>query len=132
MLTLINSKKVTASELAEKYELSKRTIYRYIDVLNQAGVPIVSFSGSGGGIAVADNFKLDKTFFSKEEYSKIIAALTSFGEMTDEKELEKQVAALKVNAPIKTTKATPTASADNSTFGKLKAFVRKAVDCCIE
>lgn len=86
MLTLINSKKVTASELAEKYELSKRTIYRYIDVLNQAGVPIVSFSGSGGGIAVADNFKLDKTFFSKEEYSKIIAALTSFGEMTDEKE----------------------------------------------
>ncbi len=53
-------------------------------------------------------------------------------EMTDEKELEKQVAALKVNAPVKTTKATPTASADNSTFGKLKAFVRKAVDCCIE
>ena len=53
-------------------------------------------------------------------------------EMTDEKELEKQVAALKVNTPVKTTKATPTASADNSTFGKLKAFVRKAVDCCIE
>lgn len=51
-------------------------------------------------------------------------------EMTDEKELEKQVAALKVNTPVKKEKIE--APADHSTFGKLKAFVRKAVDCCIE
>lgn len=49
---------------------------------------------------------------------------------TDEKELEKQVAALKVNTPVKKEKIE--APADHSTFGKLKAFVRKAVDCCIE
>ena len=53
---------------------------------------------------------------------------------TDEKELEKQVAALKVNTPPKkqTAPLKEEQPADQSTFGKLKAFVRKAVDCCIE
>lgn len=52
----------------------------------------------------------------------------------DEKELEKQVAALKVNTPPKkqTAPLKEEQPADQSTFGKLKAFVRKAVDCCIE
>jgi len=80
MLTLLTNKKCTARELATKYEMSIRTIYRYLDTLNQAGVPLISYAGANGGIAIADNFKLDKTFFSKNEYDRIISALSAFDE----------------------------------------------------
>ena len=50
MLTLLVNKKSTAKELAAKYEMSVRTIYRYLDTLNQAGVPIVSYAGTKGGV----------------------------------------------------------------------------------
>ena len=78
LTTLLINKKCTARELATKYEMSVRTIYRYLDTLNQAGVPLISYAGSNGGIAIADNFKLDKTYFSKQEYDKIISALNAF------------------------------------------------------
>lgn len=78
LFTLVNEKKCTAKQLAAKYELSVRTVYRYLDTLNQAGVPLVSFTGSGGGVAIADNFRVDKTFFTKAEYDKIISALEAF------------------------------------------------------
>ncbi|MBR2302500.1 MAG: YafY family transcriptional regulator [Clostridia bacterium] len=78
LLTLLTNKKCTARELATKYEMSVRTIYRYLDTLNQAGVPLISYAGANGGIAIADNFKVDKTYFSEQEYNKIISALGAF------------------------------------------------------
>lgn len=78
LFTLVSEKKCTAKRLAAKYEISVRTVYRYLDVLNQAGVPLVSFQGAGGGVAVADNFRLDRTYFTKAEYDKIISALEAF------------------------------------------------------
>lgn len=84
MLTLLGGKRTTAKQLATKYELSVRTIYRYLDALNQAGVPLVSYVGSGGGVCIADNFKLDKTYFTKSEYERILASLASFDELTGE------------------------------------------------
>ena len=80
LLTLLTNKKCTARELATKYEMSIRTIYRYLDTLNQAGVPLISYAGANGGIAIADNFRLDKTYFSKQEYDKIIGCLETFGQ----------------------------------------------------
>ena len=81
MLTLLVNKKSTAKELAAKYEMSVRTIYRYLDTLNQAGVPIVSYAGTKGGVSIADNFKLDKTFFTKQEYERILTSLASFDQI---------------------------------------------------
>jgi predicted DNA-binding transcriptional regulator YafY len=83
MLTLLVNKKSTAKELAAKYEMSVRTIYRYLDTLNQAGVPIVSYVGTKGGVSIADNFKLDKTFFTKQEYERILTSLASFDQLSD-------------------------------------------------
>ena len=80
LLTLLTNKKCTARELATKYEMSIRTIYRYLDTLNQAGVPLISYAGANGGIAIADNFKLDKTYFSKQEYDRIISSLGALGQ----------------------------------------------------
>lgn len=77
LLTLLNKRKVKRSYLAEKYEISTRTVQRYIDVLNEAGVPIVSVSGANGGFWVADNFRLETSYFSEEEISRIVSCISA-------------------------------------------------------
>jgi predicted DNA-binding transcriptional regulator YafY len=72
---LLNKKSTTANELAEHFEVSKRTILRDIDTLTTAGIPIYTVQGKGGGISILDNFVLNKTAISEEEQGKILLAL---------------------------------------------------------
>ena len=81
--------KVTANELAEKYEVSIRTIYRDIDVLSSAGIPIYATQGKGGGIEIADDFVLKKSFLSENEQEQILIALKGL-ELTN-KEYENEL-----------------------------------------
>ena len=74
---LLDKKTVTANELAKKFEVSSRTIYRDVEILSGAGIPIYTTKGKGGGISILDNFILDKSVISKEEQSAIITALTA-------------------------------------------------------
>ena len=64
-------------KLAKKFEVSSRTIYRDVEILSGAGIPIYTTKGKGGGISILDNFILDKSVISKEEQSAIITALTA-------------------------------------------------------
>lgn len=66
---------VSASELAKRFEVSKRTIQRDINILNAAGVPIVSTHGAEGGYAVIDGFRIQKQIAGAEDYENIIVAL---------------------------------------------------------
>lgn len=81
--------KVTANEFAEKYEVSIRTIYRDIDVLSSAGIPIYATQGKGGGIEIADDFVLKKSFLSENEQEQILIALKGL-ELTN-KEYENEL-----------------------------------------
>lgn len=81
--------KVTANELAEKYEVSIRTIYRDIDVLSSSGIPIYATQGKGGGIEIADDFVLKKSFLSENEQEQILIALKGL-ELTN-KEYENEL-----------------------------------------
>lgn len=72
---LLNKKNVTAVELSEHFEVSTRTIYRDIDTLNMAGIPVYTMQGKGGGIGLLDNFILNKAYLSKEEQSEILTAI---------------------------------------------------------
>lgn len=74
---LLSKGKATAPELAEKFEVSVRTIYRDIDALSSAGIPIYAVSGKGGGISLLEDFVMNKTVFSEEEQSQILLALQS-------------------------------------------------------
>ena len=74
---LLDKKKITADELARRFEVSKRTILRDIDALAEAGIPIYTMRGKGGGIAIMDNYVLDKTVISSEEQAQILFALQS-------------------------------------------------------
>ncbi|MFD1412469.1 helix-turn-helix transcriptional regulator [Oceanobacillus jeddahense] len=75
MYYLLNKEKATASELAEKFEVSLRTIYRDIDVISSAGIPIYTSTGRNGGVYLVDNFVLNKALLSAEEQQNILMAL---------------------------------------------------------
>ena len=59
LTTLLQKDRVTAPYLAEKFEVNRRTIGRDIDTLCRAGIPIITYQGAGGGIAIAEGYKLD-------------------------------------------------------------------------
>lgn len=72
---LLNRRNITARELSEHFEVSVRTVYRDIEVLCQAGIPIYTSKGKGGGIGLLNNFVLNKSVLTKEEQEEIITAL---------------------------------------------------------
>ena len=74
---LLNKKFMTANELAEHFEVSVRTIYRDIDTLSLAGIPIYALQGKGGGISLLEHYVLDKSVLSESEQNEILYALQS-------------------------------------------------------
>ena len=74
---LLNKGQATAPELAEKFEVSVRTIYRDVDALSEAGIPVYAEAGRNGGIHLMKDFVLNKTVLSKQEKQEILTALQS-------------------------------------------------------
>jgi len=85
---LTNKDKITVSELANELEVSKRTIYRDLDSLTMAGIPIISYSGYNGGISIADNFKFDKNVLSNNDIKNILLGLNSILSLDEDKEIK--------------------------------------------
>lgn len=75
---ILEKGRVTAKELSEKFEVSIRTIYRDIDSLSSAGIPIYALQGKGGGIEIAKEFVLSKSLLSEDEKNMIMTSLHSF------------------------------------------------------
>lgn len=75
IIVLLKKDKVTAPFLAEKFEVSRRTINRDIEDICKAGIPIISTQGYHGGIAIAEGYKIDKTVFTSDELQAIFAGL---------------------------------------------------------
>ena len=82
---LMENGKSTAPELAEKLEVSIRTIYRDIDIISSVGVPIYVTTGRNGGIQIDDSFVLDRLILSDKEKEDIITALKSVSIVDDRK-----------------------------------------------
>lgn len=78
---LMKKKSVTAAELAARYEVSVRTIYRDIEALSMIGVPIYARKGKNGGISLMEQFVLDRLMVTEEEQKQILAALKSLEEV---------------------------------------------------
>ena len=81
---LLQNGKATAPELAQKFEVSIRTIYRDIDVISSAGIPIYATQGKGGGISVLNDYTLDKSLFSEQEQEQMLTALQGMVATTEE------------------------------------------------
>ena len=72
----LEKKRIGAQELADRFEVSPRTIYRDIDTINMAGIPVRSTSGVGGGFEIMPEYKMDKRVFSTAELSALLMGLT--------------------------------------------------------
>lgn len=76
LFLLLSRDKVSAKYIADKYELSLRTVYRYIDELSLANVPIYNVRGRNGGYAISDTYKIPANYLTDEESKKIISTLS--------------------------------------------------------
>ena len=74
---LLQEDKVTAPELAERFEVSRRTINRDIEALCIAGIPIQTTQGTGGGIHIMDGYRMDRTLLTSKDMQMILAGLRS-------------------------------------------------------
>lgn len=74
---LLQEDKITAPELAERFEVSRRTINRDIEDLCKAGIPIQTVQGTGGGISIMDGYRMDRTILTSKDMQMILAGLRS-------------------------------------------------------
>ena len=82
---LLQQEKITAPELAEKFEVSRRTINRDIEHLCRAGIPLVTIRGKNGGISIMDNYKMDRTLLTSSDMKAIFAGLKSLDSVSGTK-----------------------------------------------
>lgn len=74
---LLQKEKVTAPYLAEKFEVSRRTINRDIEHLCQAGIPVVTIQGQNGGISIMEGYRMDRTLLTSSDMQAILSGLQS-------------------------------------------------------
>lgn len=72
---LLMNRPRTARELAAHFEVSVRTVYRDVDTLAQAGIPVYAQKGTGGGIRLSERFVLNKSVLTEEERRGILSSL---------------------------------------------------------
>lgn len=82
---LLQQEKVTAPWLAEKFEVSRRTINRDIEDICKAGIPIVTSQGQNGGISIMDGYRMDKTLLTSSDMQAILAGLKSLDSVSGTK-----------------------------------------------
>jgi len=91
VVMLLNRERITARELAEKFEVSIRTIYRDLEAVNQAGVPVVSYSGSDGGFGIMENYKIDRQLLTFNDMLAILSALKGVNTTLADQEIDRAI-----------------------------------------
>jgi len=99
IMILLDTKIIGAQELADRFEVSPRTIYRDIDTINMAGIPVRSTSGVGGGFEIMQEYKVDKKVFSTADLSAILMGLSSLSSMVRGDELVNALAKVRSFIP---------------------------------
>ena len=99
IMILLDKKRIGAQELAAVFEVSPRTLYRDIDTINMAGIPVRSTSGVGGGFEIMKEYKLDKKVFSTADLSALLMGLSSLSGMIRGDELVHALAKVKSFIP---------------------------------
>ncbi|GFI16119.1 MAG: YafY family transcriptional regulator [Lachnospiraceae bacterium] len=104
IMILLDKKRIGAQALADIFEVSPRTIYRDIDAISMAGIPVRGTSGVGGGFEIMQEYKLDKRFFSTDDLSALLMGLSSLSGMVRGDELVHALAKVRSFIPAGRTK----------------------------
>jgi predicted DNA-binding transcriptional regulator YafY len=99
IMILLDKKRIGAQELADMFEVSPRTIYRDIDAINRAGIPVRSTPGVGGGFEIMRNYKIDRKVFSAADLSALLMGLSNLSNMIRGDELVNALAKVKSFIP---------------------------------
>ncbi len=99
IMLLLERKTISATELARTFEVSKRTIYRDIEIINEAGIPIVTYPGINGGIGIMEAFKVDKRLFSETDLTTLLIGLSGVHSALGSKETKQALSKLKAIIP---------------------------------
>ena len=99
IMILLEKERIGAQELADMFEVSPRTIYRDIDTINMAGIPVRSTSGVGGGFEIMKKYKIDKKVFSTSDLSVILMGLSGLSNVIRGNELVNALAKVKSVIP---------------------------------
>ena len=140
LVYMLAHKKVTARDLADRFEISERTVYRYMDDLSLAGVPVYSQKGASGGFCIAETYKLPALYFTQKEFSALSGLINSFKDLPKSSELysvlEKITAQKKDNSALSVHSSTFFIDAEgwkmNESFStKLSAFTKAVEDATL-
>ncbi|MCU0847745.1 MAG: YafY family transcriptional regulator [Spirochaetes bacterium] len=88
IVMLLNKDRISAKDLSEKFEVSVRTIYRDIESINLAGIPIVSYQGNSGGFGIMENYRLDRQVLTLKDMTSILSALKGISPTLENRELD--------------------------------------------
>lgn len=105
IMTLLGKERISAQELADMFEVSIRTVYRDIDAINMAGIPIRSIPGVGGGFEIMPEYKVDKKVFSTADLSAILMGLSNLSNVVPGDELANTLAKIRSFIPADSAKA---------------------------
>ena len=99
IMILLEKERVGAQELADMFEVSPRTIYRDIDAIGMAGIPVCSISGVGGGFEIMPEYKVDKNAFTTDELSALLMGLTNLSGIVRQEDLAHALSKVKSLIP---------------------------------
>jgi len=99
IMILLEKKRISAHILADMFEVSKRTIYRDIEAISMAGIPVSATPGTGGGIEIMRHYKIDKKVFSRDDLSALLMGLNSLPKTLRTREVEHTLAKLESLIP---------------------------------
>lgn len=99
IMVLLERKKISATKLAEMFEVSPRTIYRDIEAISLAGIPIVSYPGANGGIGIMEEYKIDKKLFTTSDITTLLIGLGSISSTLSSEEIVNTLAKVKGMVP---------------------------------
>lgn len=104
IMMLLDKKRINAQQLADMFEVSTRTIYRDIEAISMAGIPIRATSGVGGGFEIMPDYKIDKNVFSKADLSALLMGLSGISNIVYDDKLANALAKVKSFIPAEQAK----------------------------
>jgi predicted DNA-binding transcriptional regulator YafY len=99
IMVLLERKKISAAKLAEMFEVSPRTIYRDIETISSAGIPIITYPGINGGVGIMEEYKIDKKLFTTTDIEALLMGLGSISRAMINDEIVNTLAKVKGLVP---------------------------------
>lgn len=93
---LLHRSNISASQLAEELNVSQRTIYRDIETISAAGIPITSYHGTNGGFGIIENYKWDKTFLNATSMLEVLSLVKNLSNQLNDHDLKRTVDRLSI------------------------------------